>query len=166
MGATGILEHPPVQQRLSRALRAGIASVLDPRRELDASEDALAASWHKLIEAAHRGQLDNARERLVGYAYRVARNAALDDLRRLQLSRRLAPVIAARDTQRDLPDQGEYSDLHHAIATLPEAQRKAIELQLLGLSCQQIAMMLGTAIGTVKTWIHRGKARLRQQLAL
>lgn len=55
--------------------------------------------------------------------------------------------------------------LHRALATLPENQRSAILLlQQQGLSYEEIAETLGTSLSSVKTWIHRARAHLRQKL--
>ncbi|GIJ44564.1 RNA polymerase sigma24 factor [Virgisporangium aliadipatigenens] len=48
-----------------------------------------------------------------------------------------------------------------ALAKLPDAQRRAVVLHYLGdLSVADIATQEGVAIGTVKSWLHRGRAAL------
>jgi RNA polymerase sigma-70 factor (ECF subfamily) len=48
-----------------------------------------------------------------------------------------------------------------AIALLPETQRRAVVLHYLAdLSVAEIAEQEGVAVGTVKSWLHRGRAAL------
>lgn len=173
------LDDPEAVEQIDKALRAGVQSIYDPYQERERCEDCIAASWQKLCEASERGRLSHlvGLERLAGYAYRIGRNAALDDLRRLRVNRRVEAELQADaelEQQRLLrapaadryegADPHELAELRSAMRHLPDTQQKAIALQLEGLTCPQIALMLGTAIGTVKTWIHRGKQRLRVQL--
>lgn len=52
-----------------------------------------------------------------------------------------------------------------ALATLPINHRKALILYyLVGLSVAEIARHENTAEGTVKSWLHRGRAALAAQL--
>jgi len=52
-----------------------------------------------------------------------------------------------------------------ALRTLPAAQRRALALHyLLDLSVAQIAAETGASEGTVKSWLHRGRAALAAQL--
>jgi RNA polymerase sigma-70 factor (ECF subfamily) len=52
-----------------------------------------------------------------------------------------------------------------ALATLPAAQRRAMVLHYLAdLSIADIAEQEGVAIGTVKSWLHRGRAALAAQI--
>lgn len=48
-----------------------------------------------------------------------------------------------------------------AVALLPETQRRAVVLHYLAdLSVAEIAAQEGVAVGTVKSWLHRGRAAL------
>ena len=52
-----------------------------------------------------------------------------------------------------------------ALTTLPENQRSALLLlQQQGLSYEEIAKSLNASLSAVKTWIHRARTHLRQQL--
>ena len=52
-----------------------------------------------------------------------------------------------------------------ALRTLPVGQRRAVVLyHLVDLPVDQIAAELGVAVGTVKSWLHRGRAALAAQL--
>ncbi|GAC1385583.1 MAG: sigma-70 family RNA polymerase sigma factor [Herpetosiphon sp.] len=59
----------------------------------------------------------------------------------------------------------EGEQIRHMLRTLPTEQRQAIELAFFGgLSHLEIAAYLGDPLGTVKTRIRRGMARLRSSL--
>jgi len=48
---------------------------------------------------------------------------------------------------------------------LPESQRAALALRLLeGLSYEEIADLMGVPVNSVRSWLHRGRARLREVL--
>jgi RNA polymerase sigma-70 factor, ECF subfamily len=52
-----------------------------------------------------------------------------------------------------------------ALATLPVTQRRAVVLHYLaGLQISEIAAQEGVAEGTVKSWLHRGRAALASRL--
>jgi RNA polymerase sigma-70 factor (ECF subfamily) len=52
-----------------------------------------------------------------------------------------------------------------AIALLPETQRRAVVLHYLAdLSVAEIAEQEGVAVGTVKSWLHRGRAALAARI--
>ena len=54
---------------------------------------------------------------------------------------------------------------HCALSSLPDNQRNAIlMLQQQGLSYGEIAQALDASVSAIKTWIHRARARLRQEL--
>ena len=54
---------------------------------------------------------------------------------------------------------------HRALADLPENQRNAILLlQQQGLSYDEISATLGASLSSVKTWIHRARIHLRDEL--
>ena len=58
---------------------------------------------------------------------------------------------------------GRYLDLNAALLALPEAQRETLELVFYhGLSLGETAWVLHVAPGTVKSRLHRAKARLRE----
>ncbi len=72
-----------------------------------------------------------------------------------------------------MQSQAENSDqiqeieeaFHRALAVLPENQRYAIlMLQQQGLSYEEIAQALDASVSAIKTWIHRARVHLRQEL--
>jgi RNA polymerase sigma-70 factor (ECF subfamily) len=76
----------------------------------------------------------------------------------------LAPP--ARSAESEALDRLADSDILQALRTLPEEFRVAIYLaDIEGYPYREIAEMMGTPIGTVMSRLHRGRAKLRQQLA-
>ncbi|HEX8628205.1 MAG TPA: SigE family RNA polymerase sigma factor [Catenuloplanes sp.] len=100
----------------------------------------------------------------VAWVRRVAWNLATSKWRRsrtalafLRRQRGEVVVVAGPD-----PDR---VDLVAALATLPDAQRRAMVLHYLAdLSVADIAAREGVAEGTVKSWLHRGRAALATRL--
>jgi RNA polymerase sigma-70 factor (ECF subfamily) len=76
----------------------------------------------------------------------------------------LAPP--ARSAEAEALDRLADSDILQALRELPADFRVAIYLaDIEGYPYREIAEMMGTPIGTVMSRLHRGRARLRQQLA-
>lgn len=101
------------------------------------------------------------------WAYRVATNACLDELRRRK--RRPVPVDEVFDV--GVPDRGgdRVADrllVDEALEQLPEDYRAAVVLRdLCDLDYAQIAEALGIPPGTVRSRIARGRAALADLLA-
>ncbi len=111
---------------------------------------------------------------------RVASNACIDELRRRQRHPQIS-IDYRRDsddteTSFDLPDdvpgpeqlalrQEVRSALQAELQELPAGQRLAVVLcDIEGLAYEEIAAAMGTSVGTVKSRISRGRARLREAL--
>jgi RNA polymerase sigma-70 factor, ECF subfamily len=76
----------------------------------------------------------------------------------------LAPQ--ARSAETEALERLADSDILQALRELPEEFRVAIYLaDIEGYPYKQIAEMMGTPIGTVMSRLHRGRAKLRTQLA-
>lgn len=64
-------------------------------------------------------------------------------------------------------DAGEVMDVERALATLPEGARHVVVLQAVyGYSHEEVADMLGIAVGTCKAQLHRGRRLLRERMGL
>lgn len=107
-----------------------------------------------------------------GWLSRITTNAFLDDTRR----QRRRPVGALPDNpDRVIPAAAPAdevsaatslsSDVQRAVEELPDEYRVAVVLcDVIGLSYAEIAESLGVPVGTVRSRIHRGRARLRERL--
>ena len=64
-------------------------------------------------------------------------------------------------------DAGEVMDVERALATLPPGSRHVVVLQTVyGYSHEEVADMLGIAVGTCKAQLHRGRRLLRERMGL
>ena len=73
-----------------------------------------------------------------------------------------APVESQREY-----DAGEVMDVERALATLPPGSRHVVVLQTVyGYSHEEVADMLGIAVGTCKAQLHRGRRLLRERMGL
>jgi RNA polymerase sigma-70 factor (ECF subfamily) len=73
-----------------------------------------------------------------------------------------APVESHRDY-----DAAEVMDVERALATLPPGSRHVVVLQTVyGYSHEEVADMLGIAVGTCKAQLHRGRRLLRERMGL
>lgn len=64
-------------------------------------------------------------------------------------------------------DAMDVVDVERALASLPDGARHAVVLQAVyGYSHEEVADMLGVAVGTCKAQVHRGRRMLRQRLGL
>jgi RNA polymerase sigma-70 factor, ECF subfamily len=96
---------------------------------------------------------------------RVSHNAAIDHMR----ARRAIPFEEVRSTEEPFSDIGRerWGDLRAAFETLPSDQRQVVMLRfVVGLSPAEIAERLGRTEDAVHALQHRGRRRLREQLAL
>jgi RNA polymerase sigma-70 factor (ECF subfamily) len=100
----------------------------------------------------------------VAWVRRVAWNLATSRHRRVAVARRF--LSRSRPPE---PQPGAGPDrvaLVAALRRLPEPQRRALVLHYLAdLSVADIARDVGAAEGTVKSWLHRGRAELARHLS-
>lgn len=99
------------------------------------------------------------------WLYTIARNAAYDGFRR----HRRRPAIAQGFVHLDrlpIPDTtahvGERDEVQAALRHLPEAYRAPLLLHAVaGYTLEELAATLGIKLGTVKSRLHRARARFR-----
>jgi RNA polymerase sigma-70 factor (ECF subfamily) len=181
-------EQPPDDQLLSR-IAAGDAdafALLFGRRQKDVYRFALHMTaspsvaedvTQEVFLAVMRdaGRYDPARATVVSWLCGIARNHVL---RRLERDRQLEAledgppglerdiVATGHDTLGDLTRAERIEELRQAILTLPVRYREAIVLcDLQELSYADAAAVLGCAIGTVRSRLHRGRTLLATKLA-
>ena len=102
----------------------------------------------------------------------LARSRAIDRLRQLGARQRLAGAATNDDTDQvsdalsDAIQSGQREIVQRALAELPEEQKQALVLAYYdGLTQSEIAAKLGTPLGTVKTRMRSGLAKLRGLLS-
>ena len=133
-------------------------------RRLTGNEaDALDAAQEAAIAIVRGLPRFDGSSRFSTWAYRVATNACLDELRRRK--RRPEPVVpqverAAGGAPVDA-SVADRIDVEAALARLPLDYRTAVVLRdLVGLDYAEIGEVLGIPAGTVKSRIARGRAAL------
>lgn len=153
----------------AKAIHSLCFHVSGPDDARDAAQEAL----ERVVRSV--AQFDAARGDFRTWALAVARNVCRDRLRRRGLER--AAFLddgedAAAQAPARLPDpeslalaRADARDLHELLAGLPEGQRAALVLfHVHEASYEQIATTLEVPIGTVMTWIFRGRKRLRDAM--
>ncbi len=134
---------------------AALLGDLDP-------EDAAAEAFCKFYKARQRLRTD---DRLVGYLNRILVNEVRDRHRRRSVERRDAHLLAVPDATPS-SDLGDHDVVVRALAALPQRQREALVLRYwLDLPVADIAVVMDTRVGTVKSQLSRGLDRLQAMLA-
>ena len=101
----------------------------------------------------------------VAWVRRVAWNLAVSRWRRARTALNFLRRQRVAEPQVDGPGPDRMA-LVEALATLPDAQRRAMVLRYLAdMTVAEIAEREGVAEGTVKSWLHRSRAALAAQLA-
>jgi RNA polymerase sigma-70 factor, ECF subfamily len=98
-----------------------------------------------------------------GWLLRLARNVALDHLRR----RRATPTeeVFGADAHADESVRERARDLHAALATLPDEQRDVMVMRhVVGLSPGEIAEEMGRSESSIHGLHHRGRRALQEEL--
>ena len=135
----------------------------------DATQDAFVHAYNAI--GAFRGGIFRS------WLLRITANASYDLLRRAQ--RRPTTVLPdPEEGGAELPDLSApnpvaeatrselYRQLERALRLLPEDQRTAVVLcDVYGMDYNEVASATSSALGTVKSRIHRGRLRLRELLA-
>lgn len=143
------------------------------RRITGNDADALDATQEALVAIVRGLPRFDGRSRFSTWAYRVATNASLDELRR----RRRRPTVGLPEHDGvpvDAPDPAagpadlvpDRLEIDHALAELSDEFRAAVVLRdLCQLDYAEIAEVLEIPAGTVRSRIARGRAQLADLLA-
>ena len=131
-------------------------------RDRGAAEDVTMAAFERAFRG--RGSFDRRRGSERAWLFGIARNAALDELRR---RRRVAPLHA---DPADLPpvladesDPDRRAAVRAALAALDPRERELVSLKFLaGLSNTELARVLGTSESNAGTRLHRVVVKLRE----
>jgi len=119
------------------------------------------------------GGYDGSRGSVTAWLVTLARSRAIDRVRsRTSRARKEAPLPETYDApstgnspERDTEETQRRRRVMAALATLPAEQRELLELAFYGgLTHSELAERTGQPLGTVKTRIRMGMARLREHL--
>jgi RNA polymerase sigma-70 factor (ECF subfamily) len=140
-------------------------------RDERAAEDVMIDVYLQAFRRA--SSYDPERGSPMAWLFTLARSRAIDLLRTdAQRRVRELPLATIERAQATAADPAESTlagesqrAVRAALATLPPAQRRAIELAYYtGMSHSEIAKALGEPLGTIKTRIRRGMLALRSEL--
>ncbi|MBX3188869.1 MAG: sigma-70 family RNA polymerase sigma factor [Labilithrix sp.] len=178
LAATGTPSLPQQTAELRPLVRAVVACVLrEPPDHADV-EDCTSEALRRALEAQ-----STVRGPVRPWVLGIARHVALDTLRARQ-KQRLRNVNVAHDDAPSssrlvmdrLIDPGAGADeqiesaeraarVRRVLATLPDGPRNALRLfHMDGLSYQEIAGRLDVPLGTVATWVTRGRKAMAEAL--
>lgn len=137
-------------------------------RILGHRSDADDAAQNALVSIARNVETFDGRSSFSTWAYRIATNAALDEIRRRRRRPRPMPdvdtILEHLDDPRAEHDHEVLENrelIERALASLPEEYRVAVVLRdVADLDYEQIATILEIPIGTVRSRIARGRAKL------
>jgi RNA polymerase sigma-70 factor (ECF subfamily) len=154
-------------KQTSAKLYGVIARIL-PRG--DAGAEALQEAYVRIWEKA--GDFDPAKGSPLGWMATIARNRALDEVRRVRpgsledLPESFEPAANEVDPLAARERSEALAALVDCLKTLDEERRAVVLLAYYrGLSRQALAKRFGRPVPTIKTWLHRSLAQLRDCLA-
>ncbi len=162
---------------LRPVVRAVVACVLRERPDHADVEDCTSEALRRALEST-----SPARGPVRPWVLGIARHVALDTLRARQKQRtrnvdvpedapssatavidRLVDPGAGADEQIELAERA--ARVRRVMERLPDGPRRALELfHLEGLAYQEIAARLGVPLGTVATWVTRGRKAMAEAL--
>jgi RNA polymerase sigma-70 factor, ECF subfamily len=135
-------------------------------RDRSAAEEVVAAAFERAYRkhASFDARRGSQRQWLFG----IARNAALDELRR----RKRSAAMAAEPADIDAAPAEDAADaafqrvaLRAAVATLPPRERELIALKFhAGLDNAELAAVLGVSVSNAGTLLHRAVQKLRKAI--
>jgi RNA polymerase sigma-70 factor (ECF subfamily) len=154
-----------IVERYHATAYAVVRGILGDSDEVD---DVLQNVYVKIYRglAGFRGE-----SRLSTWIYQIARNEAINAVRKRRPVATPVEDVAVPAGEDASPEvrfgRRELSErMEAAMAAMDENYRMVLELRYMGeRSYEEIAEMMGLPIGTVKTYIYRGKVQLKKILA-
>lgn len=151
-----VSRHQSAVRTVLRRLTRGDAGLAD-----DLAQDTFVLAWRNIRHFRFEARFST-------WIYRIAINAWRSEARRKRelLLDADAGELPAEDAADDsAPDIVARMDLERAMATLSDGERAAIAAcYYADLTHEEAAQALGIPVGTVKTHVLRGKAKLRARL--
>lgn len=151
-----VARHQSSVRTVLRRLTRGDTGLAD-----DLAQDTFILAWRNIRHFRFEARFST-------WLYRIAINAWRSEARRKRelLLDAEDSELPADETAEDAPDIVARVDLERALATLSDGERAAIAAcYYADLSHEEAAQALGIPVGTVKTHVLRGKAKLKARLA-
>lgn len=144
--------------------------VLRISRDRAMAEDVLQEAFVRVWRHAPRYQAASGRP--ITWMAAIARNAAIDAVRQRRVIDARLDDRAGDDAFAGIPDEttlavdpGDREALRVCLGRLEEEQRRCVLLAYVdGLSREELAERFERPVGTIKTWLHRALARLKECL--
>jgi RNA polymerase sigma-70 factor, ECF subfamily len=153
--------------RQTSAKLYGVIARILPRG--DAGAEALQEAYVRIWEKA--GDFDPAKGSPLGWMAAIARNRALDEVRRVRpgsledLPESFEPAADEVDPLAARERSEALAALVECLKNLDEEKRSVVLLAYYrGLSREALAKRFGRPVPTIKTWLHRSLAQLRDCL--
>ena len=129
----------------------------------EVAQDAFIALWRR------PGAFDPSRGSLQSFLVGIARNKAIDLVRKEESMRRrtdeLMSEVATHPTTTTMDRVHDVADIHDALSHLPSTQRDAIALAYFGgRTYREVATELGIPEGTAKTRLRDGLVKMRDAM--
>ena len=171
-------ERRPLFERLmSQSYRQAFSMACRLTSNPTEAEDLLQETYVRAFRFFHRYD-----ENLpfTSWLYRIMTNVHIDTVRKKQRLRTVSLENSGPDCNRtwDIADESATADVQIMQSTLeepiqmglksmnPEFRAAVVLSDIEGLSYEEVAELMGTSIGTVRSRIHRGRKQLRAYLEI
>lgn len=142
------------------------ATIIRIVRSREVAEDVLQEVYVRTWQRASR--FDPAKGSAITWLCTIARNAALNEIRsskrRAEIADDVLPEVADATIAADdwLCNVEDSAAIHRCLEDLQSDQRRTIRLAFFdGYTHSELAELIDTPLGTVKSWIRRGLAGLK-----
>lgn len=158
-----------VERHYSAVYRLCRSILRHPEDAEDATQEVFVRVFQALAQFQGRGAFGAWLRRLtVNHCLNRTQSASAKASARshsLELMADTLPASHEFDPEERLLRSEERARIKSELDDLPPAQRAALGLRLLeGLSYEEIADLMGVPVNSVRSWLHRGRARLREAL--
>ncbi len=159
-----VVIDPAIKARITAAYVEHRSSVLGytlrMTRDEGVAEDIVHEAYLRLLGVARSGELP---DNIAGWLHRVAKNLVIDWSRRQRRTWASAgPSIQTEDGPEEVVlDLERDSELHGALAQLPNDARRALLLSGAGYPSIAIAAMIGRTNGATRTLLCRARQQTR-----
>ena len=105
------------------------------------------------------------RSKFTTWLLTIARNCAMDEMRRSGRRRRIEQELEAA-TPRNATEHVPGIEVREALLELPvDLREPVVSIDMLGLTYADVAAVLGVPTGTVKSRVHRARTTLAERLS-